>query len=200
MLRKLRGARLLAAVVAGSLALAAGEARAAIISFSTTSDTEVINMANGNQATVAIAGRTGSIDLTPGVPQTVRLHVATLSGIPASADSGAGSLSHILSITSPASSPTSQTIVQPVTAAYGSFFDPFVAQAMIGPRAAGPVTFNLGAAGTLTVTPEGGSVSDPTFSGPVQFDNNATFLLVPEPVALPLLAGLAVLAVVRRRR
>ena len=46
-------------------------------------------------------------------------------------------------------------------------------------------------------------MNDPAFDGdPVDFDNNATFLLtapVPEPVVLPLLAGVAGLCFARRR-
>ena len=201
MLRVFHGCRLLAAIVAGSLAMVAGEARGAIINFSTSGRNQNINLALGTSATLFLDPRSNAtVDLTPGVPTTVTLNSVSADVTPVATDAGSANVPQTITINTPGATPTSRSFSQ--LGSIATTVDPFEGQtaaATLG--SAGALTFTFGSTGTLTITPLGGGPADVT-SPSSSFSNQATFLLtgaIPEPAVLPLM-GAAGLALMRRRR
>ena len=193
-----KSAAVIALAVLGPFALPAD---AALINFSTGGDLEVVSLSNGLTAEVDLDPTADSINLTPGVAELVDINMGTFDFFALSAAVGNDTLSQTLTITSPASTPTARTISQPVLVETEgqTIFDPAIGNVFVS--AGSPVTFDLGPEGVLTVTPVGGSAVNRELS-PAFFANRAEFLLtaVPEPVALPLLAGGALAFTMRRRR
>ena len=156
-------------------------------------------MSNGLDATVTLDANTDSVDLTPGITETVFLNGGTLDVFQGSNASGSSTFSQTLQITSPAANPSSQSLSQGVvisTTTGSPPFDPASANVTLGTGSA--VMYDLGAY-LLTVTPDGGSRAGQT-STSIPISNSADFLLTeaPEPgmgfvlVAAPLM--------LRRRR
>jgi MYXO-CTERM domain-containing protein len=159
-----------------------------------------VNLSNGLTADVVLNGKGLSLNLTPGVEQTVTLNDVDFDTILASTATGSDTVSQTLSVTSPAASPSSFNLVQNVSINISlDIFSPPAASVTLG--GASPVTFDLaGGAYKLKVTPLGGS--DPNFTEtPTSFSNQASFLLteVPEPAGAGVAALLAA-ALMRRRR
>lgn len=189
------------ALVCATLAFAAAPARAVVINFTLSGDTEVIELTPSAQdATVTLESLTDSVDLTPGIAETVFINAGDLDVFQGATSTGSGTLSQTLTINSPAATPTSRSISQGVTVDTYAANPPFEnATADIFLTSGTSVTFDLGQF-ELTVTPESGQRTGQT-STSIPFSNNATFLLtqVPEPTAGLALIGGAALLIARRR-
>lgn len=185
------------AAVVGTLAIANGPAHAVIVQYSTSGDTEAVAMSNGLDATVTLDPYSDSVDLTPGVPQTLMLNGGDVDLFQGSNATGFDTLMQNLIVQAGGQQSISQA-VSVLTTAANPPFDP--ASADISILAGAPVIFDLGAY-ELSITPLGGARNGQT-STSIAISNNAEFLLtaVPEPSTglLAVAGGAALLA--RRRR
>jgi hypothetical protein len=199
MLRSFR--RISIATVVCSGLLAAANAQAALITFSAGGEREPVRLNNGLDAIINARPRTATVNLTPGVPQTVLLNDVAFDVDLLNTAAGTDTLNQTLTITSPASTPTSRSLAQGIAVNITASVFGTTATATIAPSSG--VTFNLGNVGTLTVTPQGGGVFD-TNQVSSSFENSAQFLLtapIPEPATgMMLLAGAGLLASRRPRR
>jgi hypothetical protein len=192
----LLGLATLAAVASGTTA------SAVVVEFSVSSDSKAVDLGNGLDADVALDSESGSVDLTPGVEETVFLSGGEVGLLQGANGSGSGTLSRTLTIASPAATPTSRTWEQGVTVSTTVGSPPFEpASADVFVSGGSAVTFDLGGAYELTVTPLGTSRVGQT-STTIPFSTNATFLLtaVPEPTSGLAAVAAAGLVLARRRR
>jgi MYXO-CTERM domain-containing protein len=158
-----------------------------------------VNLSNGLTADVLLNSKSLSLNLTPGVEQTVTLNDVDFDTQLVSAAAGRDTVSQTLSVTSPSSVPTSFNLTQNVSIDITQdVFSPPTAAISLG--SASPVTFTLASgAYTLKVTPVGGTLSNVT-STPQSLNNQASFLLTAAPEPCFGLAAIAAAALVRRRR
>ena len=179
-------------------ALLTAPAHAVLVNFTASGDSETIAMSNGLDATASLDFYSDSVDLTPGVPQTVLINGGSATLFQGAAASGSGTLGQTLSVQSGGS----QSISQGVSILTSAPNPPFVpASADVSIFAGASVLFTLGGgAYELTVTPVGGSRIGQT-STSIPLFNNAEFLLtaVPEPAAGLVLVGAAAALLARRR-
>lgn len=190
-----------AAVAAvGTLGIATAPTRAVIVQYSTSGDTETVAMSNGLDATVTLDVYSDSVDLTPGVAQTLMLNGGDVDLFQGSNATGFDTLMQTLTVQGGGQESISQG-VSILTTIGSPPFEP--ASADISIFAGAPAVFELGGgAYELTVTPLGGSRNGQT-STSIPISNNAEFLLtvVPEPATgLFALVGGAVALITRRRR
>lgn len=183
----------------GVLSLAVGPAQAVVIQYSLSGDTEAVAMSNGLDATVTLDPYADSIDLTPGVAQTLLINPGEVDVFQGSNASGSDTLSQTLIVQTGGSQAIAQA-VSVFTSAGSPPFEPASADASIS--AGSPVTFALsGGEYELTVTPLGGVRNGQTTTTFPIF-NNAEFLLtaVPEPGSGMVVIAGAALAFARRSR
>jgi hypothetical protein len=192
------------AVMAVAVFCAVDVSQAITIQFSTSgAQTATIDLQNGLTATITLnALGSGTINLTPGIAQNVLINTVDFDTIPQYSGFGSRTLYETLYINSPSSTPTSRQISQLASASTTdpTIFDPSVADVILYSGAL--VTFDLGSAGTLTVTPSGGTLIGQTMDNSVSFNNMAQFLLtaIPEPAATVALGAVAGLLLARRRQ
>lgn len=185
------------AASAGLSLFAAAPVEAVLVQYSGSGDTELVAMSNGLNATVTLDVGSSSVELTPGVPETVLLNGGILDVFQGSNAFGSDTLAQTLTIQGGGSQGISQG-VSITTTAPNPPFDPATADIAIF---AGPtVIFTLPGGYELEATPQGGVVNGQTSTEIVIF-NNVEFLLtqVPEPASGLLALAATGLLLTRRR-
>ena len=189
-------------VFAVQLALSAAPASAVLINFTAAGDAETVEMSNGLDADFTLDALTDSVDLVPGVTQTVFINGGSLDIFQGANANGSGTLTQNLTINSPSATPSVRSISQSASAFTTAGSPPFTpASADLFLGAGSAVTFDLGGAYELTVTPLAAQRTGQT-STTIPFSNNADFLLtvVPEPTGAMAAVAAASIAAMRRRR